>query len=294
MSKKIKLLIEVDEENYQLIKEMADVAGMSFCEILRNGTPYNPTDDLISRSELKSHKFLSPQVKVVGSRHNGKTKEQIVEAYQKGWNDCIDAITDNAPTVEPRIEYGTDGHPYKLSITNGKEYDRPSGIERDVVGYEGLYSVDIFGTVRNLLSGKVVEHYVNEFGYHNVYLYKNKEKKGKRVNRLVAMAFIPNPLNKPQVNHIDGNKDNNNVWNLEWATNKENSIHAGKTGLYGKGAVKIVETGEVFPNVSSLARHLSVEPSNIYKCLKGERNKVRGYHCEKVGADMRGDENGKS
>ena len=56
MSKKIKLLIEVDEENYQLIKGMADVAGMSFCEILRNGTPYNPTDDLISRSELQERR----------------------------------------------------------------------------------------------------------------------------------------------------------------------------------------------------------------------------------------------
>lgn len=160
---------------------------------------------------------------------------------------------------------------------------RPQGIEREVTGYEGLYSVDIFGTVRNLLSGKIIEHYVNEYGYHNVYLYKDGEKKGKRVNRLVAMAFIPNPLGKPQVNHIDGNKDNNNVWNLEWVTNKENSVHAGKTGLYGNGQVKIIETGEVFPNVASLARRLNVEPSNIYKCLKGKRNKVRGYHFERVG-----------
>ena len=55
MSKKIKLLIEVDEENYQLIKEMADVAGMSFCEILRNGTPITE-GDLISRSELQERR----------------------------------------------------------------------------------------------------------------------------------------------------------------------------------------------------------------------------------------------
>ena len=176
--------------------------------------------------------------------------------------------------------------------------ERQQGIERDVVGYEGLYSVDIFGNVRSLKSGKVIEHYVSEYGYHNVYLYKDKEKKGKRVNRLVAMAFIPNPLNKPQVNHIDGNKDNNNVWNLEWVTNKENSIHAGKTGLYGNGQVKIVETGEVFPNVASLARRLNVDRSNIYKCLQGKRSKVRGYHFEKIGedmncgADMRGEKNG--
>ena len=168
--------------------------------------------------------------------------------------------------------------------------ERQTGIEREVIGYEGLYSVDIFGTVRNVSSGKIIEHYVNEYGYHNVYLYKDGEKKGKRVNRLVAMAFIPNPLDKPQVNHIDGNKDNNNVWNLEWVTNKENSVHAGRLGLYGNGQVKIVETCEVFPNVSSLARYIKVDSSNIYKCLQGKRNKVRGYHFERVGADMRGKE----
>lgn len=55
--------------------------------------------DLISREALKEHKFLSPQVKVIGGRHCGKIREPIIEAYQKGWNDCIDAIIDNAPTV---------------------------------------------------------------------------------------------------------------------------------------------------------------------------------------------------
>ena len=53
----------------------------------------------IDVDELKNAKFLSPQVKVVGGRHGGKLKEQIIRAYQKGWNDCIDAIIDNAPTV---------------------------------------------------------------------------------------------------------------------------------------------------------------------------------------------------
>lgn len=57
---------------------------------------------LIDADALHTHKFLTPQVKVIGGRHNGKTREQIIEAYQKGWNDCIDAIVDNAPTAEPR------------------------------------------------------------------------------------------------------------------------------------------------------------------------------------------------
>lgn len=54
----------------------------------------------IDANALKEHKFLTPQVKVIGGRHSGKLKEQITLAYQKGWNDCIDAIIDNAPTVE--------------------------------------------------------------------------------------------------------------------------------------------------------------------------------------------------
>ena len=58
-------------------------------------------NDLISREALKKHKFLTPQVKVIGGRHDGKMREQIIQAYQKGWNDCIDAIIDNAPSVEP-------------------------------------------------------------------------------------------------------------------------------------------------------------------------------------------------
>lgn len=55
---------------------------------------------LIDADALKEHKFLTPQVKVIGGRHNGKLKEQLILTYQKGWNDCIDAIIDNAPIVE--------------------------------------------------------------------------------------------------------------------------------------------------------------------------------------------------
>ena len=57
-------------------------------------------NDLISRSELKTHKFVSLEYMQIGGRHNGKTLERINIAYRKGWNDAIDAIVDNAPTVE--------------------------------------------------------------------------------------------------------------------------------------------------------------------------------------------------
>ena len=104
---------------------------------------------------------------------------------------------------------------------------------KDVKGYEGLYKVSNTGKVKSfqrnrekLLSDKYYEN-----GYLRASLSKNKEKKKVLIHRLVAETFIPNPENKPEVNHIDGNKKNNNASNLEWCTHCENIKHAWETGL---------------------------------------------------------------
>lgn len=78
---------------------------------------------------------------------------------------------------------------------------------------------------------KELKHHIDRDGYHHVTIYVNGTPKYSVVSRLVAIAFIPNPENKPEVNHIDGNKDNNNVSNLEWNTTKENIHHAWRTNL---------------------------------------------------------------
>lgn len=88
------------------------------------------------------------------------------------------------------------------------------------------YEVSSYGRVRNL-TGKVLKTYIQNCGYEQVKLMN----KHKQIHRLVAMCFIDNPEHKKYVNHIDGNKLNNNVSNLEWCTNSENIIHARKTGL---------------------------------------------------------------
>ena len=95
------------------------------------------------------------------------------------------------------------------------------------------YSIDEFG---NVYSNKYNKHKILKQQYHCkgykvVTLVKRELKKTLKVHRLVAQAFIPNPLNKEQVNHKDGNKENNHILNLEWATQSENQLHAHKTGL---------------------------------------------------------------
>jgi hypothetical protein len=157
-------------------------------------------------------------------------------------------------------------------------------IVRDINGYEGLYSIDIFGNVINLKNNREVKQQKNKFGYMSVSLYKDKEQKQYRVHRLIAETFIPNPQNKEQVNHIDGIKTHNVVWNLEWTTSKENNIHASDTGLVHKARkVKIVETGEIYNSLGSCARAINGNAGDISRCIHSRGTKThKGYTFREV------------
>lgn len=98
-------------------------------------------------------------------------------------------------------------------------------IWKDIDGYEGLYRVSSHGDVISVRSGNLMTPAVDKYGYFNVCLTKDGRSVSRKVHRLVAQAFIENPLNKEQVNHIDENKANNSVSNLEWATARENTNH---------------------------------------------------------------------
>ena len=104
-----------------------------------------------------------------------------------------------------------------------------------------------------------------------------------RIHRLVAKAFIPNPENKPMVNHINCVKDDNRVENLEWVTSKENTVHAGKNGLFGNNLRrnKIVATKNhesfIFDSQADASRKLDIHDGSINKCLKGRRGNSHGY-----------------
>lgn len=97
---------------------------------------------------------------------------------------------------------------------------------RDVAGYEGLYQVSDRGRVKNVKRDAILSPAKNNRGYFRVLLCKDGVKTNKFVHRLVALSFVPNPDNKPQVNHIDGCKENNGAINLEWVTQRENMKHA--------------------------------------------------------------------
>ncbi len=127
---------------------------------------------------------------------------------------------------------------------------------RDVVGYEGKYKVSNMGNVYGKKYEKLLTPHIDKLGRKQVALCLDGGIKAIRVHRLVAKAFIPNPENKPQVNHLDNNPSNNNVSNLEWCTPHENTQHMLKQGRcnppVGERQGKHVLSNEIVSKIKEL------------------------------------------
>ena len=176
-------------------------------------------------------------------------------------------------------------------------------IWKSIADYEGLYEVSNKGNVRSIRRNAVLNQTTGvKNGYRYVGLYKDGKNKKALVHRLVASAFIDNPMGKKTVNHIDGNKGNNAIDNLEWATHSENHRHAFATGLKvasekqreaarqtGKRtcdlnrprkAVAMIENGvvkRVFVSAHEAARTVKGSPSAIIACCRGKAKSCKGY-----------------
>lgn len=162
-------------------------------------------------------------------------------------------------------------------------------IFKDIKGYEGAYQISNFGNVRSLKRNILLRQSPDRKGYLHIILYKNNKSKVGRIHRLVAETFIPNPENKPQVNHKDGNKLNNCVNNLEWVTNSENQKHAFKlhlqtnSGNNNPRARKINQydsTGKLIKTWNSfydITKELGINRSSIWRCCVGKYKKSHNY-----------------
>jgi hypothetical protein len=182
-------------------------------------------------------------------------------------------------------------------------HDKKNTINADVLfdieGYEGLYSVTTKGDVYSWGKGKsftsdgklkMIKHTIKANGYVQVKLFKNGERKYFNVHRLVAKCFIPNPENKREVNHKDGNKQNNEVSNLEWVTTRENQLHAFALGLQvaprGKDSTCSIPINQYqkdgtfvkqWESINTLKREMGFNSFGIIGCCKMRKKYKTAY-----------------
>lgn len=162
-------------------------------------------------------------------------------------------------------------------------------IWKDVKGFEGLYRVSNTGKVlslpRNGTNGGIRKQSIDKDGYKQIILFKDNKKYYKRVHRLVAEAFIPNLKEKPEINHLNNNRKDNRVENLEWCTNKENLEYSHKQKRQRINAKPIKAINKdlnlvlYFKSEREASRFLSIKQYKISRYLNN-KNELKGWNFE--------------
>ena len=143
------------------------------------------------------------------------------------------------------------------------------------------YDVTESGIVVNTKTGKALHQYKSEYGYLRVALCENGKQKRVFVHRLVAMKYIPNPHNLPQVNHKNGIKTDNRVENLEWCTASENQQHRRYVLKSGNRRVKRIETDTIYDSIKQAAEDNSSHIPNIVRAC-ANNSTAAGFHWSYV------------
>ena len=154
---------------------------------------------------------------------------------------------------------------------------------RKIPGFP-VYSASNYGRIRNDCTGRIMHVYPNTRGYLTLTLRKDNQPETRSVHRLVAEAFLGGPHPGLDVNHIDGDKTNNCIENLEWCTREENVRHAVRLGIRPgprRMGVRIVETGDEFVSIRACAEYLGADPGCVAWSL---RHSVvyKGWHLEYI------------
>lgn len=156
-------------------------------------------------------------------------------------------------------------------------------IYKEVIGYKGLYEVSNFGNVKRMKKlnnqhepNTILKPFLTSAGYTRVQLFLHGKKRNHFIHRLVAMAFLDNPMKKTQVNHINGDKVNNNLSNLEWSTPSENGKHSykvlGRTPMRKVDVLQVESIRNRYVNgekLTHLAKEYNVSPSTIWNICIG-------------------------
>jgi hypothetical protein len=174
----------------------------------------------------------------------------------------------------------------KLGATEDTQQEKPF----DCVDYKGNYIVSPNGNVYSKIQKRLLKGTIDFFGYKYITINASKEK----VHRIIASLFIPNPENKPCVNHINGVKSDNRVENLEWSSYSENNKHAYETGLKSStdnqrlctslaNSKKVIDakSGEIYNSAKDAANSINIKPNTLVSYLIGRsKNKTNFSYIE--------------
>lgn len=163
---------------------------------------------------------------------------------------------------------------------------------KDIKGYEGIYQVSDLGNIKRLAGSpkckedRILRKSVSSNGYLFITLYKNGKSKIYRIHRLVMENFCPvENMENLEVNHLDEDRTNNCLNNLEWTTRAENLNYGNRAKKYGEARgkkVKCIETGIIYCSTREAERQTGCPHTHISDCAKGKQETCKGYHWEYI------------